>query len=314
MTELLIQNEKELFAPAVVDPIRLTRERRGYPSKLEFSVPKEATLGFSEGNPVRLKVDEDRTFLGYVWSKSRNKDGLIRIVAYDQLKYFTYKDTLVYQKKKASEVIRMLAADQNLKVGDLTDTKYIIAKRIQDNKTFFDIIYDALDLTLENTGKLFVLYDNFGRLELKELDEMKLDILLSADVACDYDYQSTLDNTFNQIKLIKENKESGKREVYIARDSGNIKKWGKLQYFDTIDEKTSGQNKANALLQLYNKPNRTLKFQGVLGDVRVRGGSLIYTDFNLGDTILKHYMMVERVTHLFSDNEHRMDLEIRGKI
>ena len=136
----------------------------------------------------------------------------------------------------------------------------------------------------------------------------------AGDRPCDYDYQSTLDNTFNQIKLIKENKESGKREVYIARDSGNIKKWGKLQYFDTIDEKTSGQNKANALLQLYNKPNRTLKFQGVLGDVRVRGGSLIYIDFNLGDTILKHYMMVKRVTHLFSDNEHRMDLEIRGKI
>ncbi len=314
MIELLIQNHQEVFAPSVVSPVRLSRERKGYPSKLEFTVPKSATKGFSEGNQVRLKVGEDNTFFGYVWTKSRSKEDLIRVVAYDQMKYLTYKDTIVYRKKKASELIKMLAADQNLKVGAIADTAYTIAQRIQDNKTLFDIIYDALDLTLENTGKLYVLYDNFGRLELKSIEDMKLDRLLHADIVSDYEYKSTLDETYNQIKLVKENKQSGKREVYIAKDSSNIQKWGKLQYFDTLDEKASGQNKANALLKLYNKVNRTLKFQGVLGDIRVRGGSLLFTDFNLGDLILKNYMMVERVTHYFYEREHRMDLEVRGKI
>lgn len=314
MIELLIQNNKEIFLPSVVEPIRLSHERRGYPSKLEFTVPKTATKSFFEGNQVRFRVDGENAFFGYVWSKNRNKDDLIRVVAYDQLKYFTYKDTIVYQKKKASEVLKMLAMDQNIKLGSIADTGYVIVKRIQDNKTFFDIIYDALDLTLENTGKLYILYDNFGRLELRNIEQMKLNILLHADIISDYDYKSTLDDVYNQVKLIKEDKQSGKREVYIAKDSSNIQKWGKLQYFDKIDEKTSGQNKADALLKLYNKPNRTLRFQGVLGDVRVRGGSLLFTDFNLGDLILKNYMMVERVTHYFSTSEHLMDLEMRGKI
>lgn len=47
----------------------------------------------------------------------------------------------------------------------------------------------------------------------------------------------------------------------MAKDSSNIEKWGVLQYFDTIDEKTNGAVKARALLDLYNQKTRSLEIK-----------------------------------------------------
>ena len=80
-----------------------------------------------------------------------------------------------------------------------------------------------------------------------------------------YDYESSIDSdTYNQIKLTYDNSETGKREIYMAKDSSNIEKWGVLQYFDTIDEKTNGAVKARALLDLYNQKTRSLQIKNAL--------------------------------------------------
>lgn len=314
MYNLLIQNNKEVFMPDILDGVNITWERKRGAGKIEFIVPKFATKSFEEGNQVSFSFGGKNSFLGYVWNKNRNKDDLIKVTCYDQMKYLTYKDTFLYMKKKASDVLKMVANDQGLKLGEVEDTKYIIEKRLMDNSSFFDIIYDALDLTFDNTGNVYTLYDDFGRLTLKSVKSMRLDIVIDADVLSDFDYSSTLEGTYNIVKLIKEDKKSGKREVYIEKSDSNIKKWGKLQYFDKIDEESDCKNKAKTLLKLYNRVNRILSFKDVLGDIRVRGGSLIYVNFYLGDIHLKQFMMVEKVTHKFNQNSHFMDLDVRGGI
>ena len=106
--------------------------------------------------------------------------------------------------------------------------------------------------------------------------------------------------------------DDGKRDVYISQDGNNINKWGVLQYFDTISEGENGKAKADALLSLYNQKARTLSVKNAFGDIRVRGGSMVVVQLDLGDTKINNLMIVEKCKHEFKNNEHFMDLTLRG--
>ena len=69
---------------------------------------------------------------------------------------------------------------------------------------------------------------------------------------------------------------------------------------------------ANSLLGLYNTKSRTLTVKNVLGDVRVRAGTLLPVVMDLGDMKISNYMLVEQAKHTFTDNSHFMDLKVRG--
>ena len=166
---------------------------------------------------------------------------------------------------------------------------------------------------LQNKGELFCLYDDFGKLTLKNTASMKLDILIDAETAENFDYTSTIDsNTYNQIKLTYDNEEAGVREVYMARDGSKINQWGILQYFEKLQKNENGQAKADALLSLYNKKTRNLKVDDCFGDVRCRAGSMPVVQLNLGDVKLSNYMLIEKATHTFKNNQHTMSLNLRG--
>lgn len=89
---------------------------------------------------------------------------------------------------------------------------------------------------------MYVLYDDFGQICLKNLERMKVGLIIDEETAQNFDYQSSIDtDTYNKVKLVYDNEKTGKREVYIAQDTSNMNKWGVLQYFDTIDEKQMEQ-------------------------------------------------------------------------
>lgn len=287
--------------------------RKGEPGKLTFSVVKDNIIDFQEGNHVRLTVDGVNLFYGFVFVKKRNKEGIISVTAYDQLRYLKNKETYLYTNKKASELLRMIAEDFRLQTGTIEDTKYVIPYRKEENNTLFDIIQSALDLTLQNQKNMFVLYDDFGKLTLKNIESMKINLFINEETGENFDYTSSIDEqTYNKIKLSYDNEDAGKREIYIAQDSANMNAWGVLQYFDTLKKGENGQVKADALLSLYNKKTRNLKLSNVLGDKRIRGGSMVIVNLHLGDMIVQNYMLVEKVKHTFKESEHWMDLTLRG--
>lgn len=313
LVQLLIQRGKKLYEPVIVDVIEWSTERKGVPGQLTFTVLKDETISFTEGNAVRLKVDDTNIFYGFVFSKQRDKDGTIKITAYDQLRYFKNKDTYMYKNKTASEVIKLLSSDFQLNVGEIEDTKYKIASRLEENTTLFDIVLNALDLTLQNKKEMFVLYDDFGKLTLKNISSMKVEILIDEETGENFDYTSSIDeNTYNKVKLTYDNDKTGKREVYIAKDSSHINSWGVLQYFDTLQENENGKEKANALLNLYNTKTRKLSIKNAFGDIRVRAGCMVYVRLYLGDLTVNSWMLVEKCKHSFGESEHFMDLTLRG--
>ena len=313
MINLYIQNGNKVYEPVVEGEIKLTTQRFGSPGTLTFNVVKDDDIAFSEGNQVMLKVDNVNVFFGFVFIKKRDKEQIIKVTAYDQLRYLKNKDTYVYTNKTANQFVSLIAKDFNLNAGTLENTGYRIPSRVEDNTSLFDMIQNALDLTLQNTGRMYVLYDDFGKLMLRSIANMRLNLLIDEETAENFDYTSSIDSdTYNRVKLIREDKETGKRDVYIVQDSKNINAWGVLQHFDTLKEGEHGKAKANALLSLYNSKTRKLSIKNQLGDARVRGGSMVVVKLNLGDVSLQNLMLVESCKHVFKNGEHFMDLDLRG--
>ena len=311
--ELLIQHGDKVFSPAVEEGITWATERKGCPGELQFKVVKDKTLDITEGDAVRFKFDDEKVFYGFIFKLKRDKGETISVTAYDQLRYFKNKDTYVYEKKTASQFLKMIAADYNLQTGTIEDTGYKIPSRVEENTTLFDMVQNALDLTLENQKYMYILYDDFGKIALKGLDDMKLNLLIDEETGENYDYDSSIDSqTFNKIKLTYDNEKTGKREVYIAQDSKNINQWGVLQHFDTLQEGENGKAKADALLSLYNKKTRNLSIKNAFGDVRVRAGSLVVVMLDLGDVKVESFMLVEKCKHEFRESQHFMNLTLRG--
>jgi hypothetical protein len=318
--ELLVSSAdgKKLYQPAVQEGIEWTTERRSVPGKLTFKVVRDSRLSFTEGSAVRLKVNGKKVFYGFVFTQKRDRDQIITVTAYDQLRYLNNKDTYKYENKTASQFLKMLASDFSLQTGVIEDTKFVIASRLEENTSLFDMVENALDLTLQNNREMFVLYDDFGKLALRNISSMYVVkngkyLVIDEETGENYDYTSSIDSdTYNKVKLTYDNSDTLKREVYIAQDSANMNKWGILQYFDTLSEGENGQAKADALLKLYNQKTRNLKITNAFGDTRVRAGSMVAVMMNLGDVKLCNFMMVEKARHTFKKDQHFMDLTLRG--
>lgn len=315
VAQILIQHGNKIYYPAVEDGISLEWSRKGNPGKLKFNIVKDDIINFQEGDPVKFSVDGTDMFYGFVFTRAHSSSTpyLIEVTAYDQLRYFKNKDTYNFINKTATEILRMIAKDFQLRTGSLEDTVYKIKSLAEDNASLFDMIQDALDETLQSKTQLYVLYDKVGALTLQNIENMKLNLLIDADTTGSYSYTSSIDNqTYNQVKITYEDSESGKRSIYIAKDSAHINEWGLLQYTDTVEIPSSGALKAEALLKLYNNKTRKLTVSDVLGDLRVRAGCSVVCKLNLGDINLQSFLMVEKVTHTFKDNEHTMSMNLRG--
>lgn len=310
--QLFIQN-KRLYAPVSVGEIEWNTERSGSPGKLTFTILRENKLQFLEGNSVWLFVGGKSVFTGYLFSQSRDQGVEIKWTAYDQIRYLQNKDTILYKNKTASELIKMISGITKCALGNIENTKHVIDKKLEDDVSYLDMILNALDVTLISKKKMYVLYDQAGKLQLQDIEKMTLDLLIDEQTGESYSYSSSIDSeTYNKIKLVYENEESGTWDVISVKDETNISKWGLLQYFEKIDSVIGAKEKANNLLSLYNRKVKNLSISGVLGDIRARAGASVIVSLNLGDSKLMNYMIIEKAKHVFEGNLHTMDLTLRG--
>ena len=152
-------------------------------------VLKDDVLDFSEGSAVRLKENGDEVFFGFVFKQQRAKEQIITVTAYDQLRYLKNKDTIVYENnplllledrllfqvhsqsiiqrsfehtpflscrdcQDLPRINQVRVSPYHAFVGVLENTNYIIESRVEENTSLFEMIQNALDLTLQNTGEM----------------------------------------------------------------------------------------------------------------------------------------------------------------
>lgn len=309
----IINHDGKIMFPVVSGTVNLESCRRGSPGKLSFSVLKTAELDFLNGAQVVLKSRGIEMFYGFVFEKEKGKDDTIKVTAYDQMRYFKNKDCYVYENKTAAELVKMIADDHNLVCGALADTGYKIPLRVEDNATLFDIVQNAFDQTLYQTGEMFVLYDDFGKLCIKNPKDWIFDLVIDEETALNYTYQASInDDVYSRIKLYYDNEETGEREVYIHNNEEKINRWGVLQMCDSIDDGEDGASKAALLAALYGQESRSLEIKDAFGSPLIRGGCSVCVMLNVGERIINHFMLVESVKHKFSGGNHRMDLTLLG--
>ena len=314
---LTIQSNGRVFEPPVEEGVKIEWERTGSPGKLTFTTVKigsgsNTTMGFNEGDQVCFYYDNKLIFVGYVFTKKRDREHRIEVTCYDQIRYLKNKYTYVFEKKTATQIINSLCADFGLRTGSMDNTGYVIPVIAEENKAALDIILDVLEETLTNTGNMFVLFDDAGKLQVKNCANMVSNKLITDDSAENFDYSSTIDDeTYNNIVLYYKG-EDEKIQIFTASNSSSISKWGMLRYFEEVKNPTIGQNKADSLLRLYNRKTRELKVNGAVGDISVRGGTLIPVRLDLGDVSTNNFMVVEKVTHNFENDHYTMDLTLEG--
>ena len=324
--------------PVVTESIIWRTKRKGQPSTLEFTCVKDELLGFQEGSEVKFLYGDKEVFSGYVFEKSRNKDQHITVKCYDRMRYFKTKYSHVFVNLRADEIIKRIAEDLQLKISSdgLSNTGYIIPKLAQSDVSFFDMAQTALELTTQATGIVYTLYDDFGSLCLKPIDDMVTDYLLDAEVAEDFDYTTSIDsNTYNAILVRVEGKGENENPDYVfvydetKKDTNGkvihqstLASWGLLQYETESTTKELAYQKAKSLLKMHNRVTCSVGVNGALGDINVRGGSGIYIDLSFGDghgnfkakvennTISYRKMLVDEVTHTFENGHHTMDLTL----
>lgn len=324
--ELLVQDSETGRINEIselVDTITWSTYLVDQPGKLTFSfLDGEAKLQVPEGSRVSFKVNGQGVFFGFVFKTELTQEEMIAVTAYDQMRYLKNKDTYVISGMTASQLFSKACADFKLKHRVLDQSDYVLPSSVEDNKAIMEMIQRGINLTLVNKGLWYIVRDNFGTLEFSALNRLKTNVVIGdASSLESYSFTSSIDDdTFTQVKLTKENKDTSKREVYIVKDSSTIAKWGTLQYFEKMDENANAaqiQQRADMILRLKNRKTKSLKLSNVLGDVRVFAGSGVVLSIqklaNKGVDLNKYFMVTE-ATHSFQNDLHTMSLGMQVSV
>lgn len=316
--EILIDNRKGEVFDIPVKSFEWKTERIGKASQFEIEMYNSDPLKFpvESGAIVRAVEGDFKIFYGYVFEDGIKKSGDLTVKAYDQLRYLKNQDTYVMPTSTATAAIKRIAGMLNLKTGTLDDTVYKVPGIVEDDKEAFDVVSKFLDSTLIATNRNFVLYDNFGELHLRDIYKLVIpadDFYIGEEsLLYDYEYTKSIDKeTYNRIKFVQDNEETGKRETYIAQDSASIAKWGLLQKFEKADENmTSAQIKdlVQRSITAYNRETKTLELS-CLGNWKVRAGRMVYLFLEALD--IKAYVMIDECTHSWDEGVHTMQLKVK---
>lgn len=225
--ELIVMHDrKDMYLIDPQDGVTLDRSPDLAPAKLSFKVFKDKVLNIEEGDLVNFKVNGKLVFVGYIFEKKRSKDNFIEVTAYDQCKYLKSEGYYVFDgKKTASELIKALAEDLAIKVGDITPTTYKIGY-IYDGKTYQDIILDMLKQTSIYSPAIPVMKplkkqtdSNFTGPNGTYYEQNDIDYLTSHG----YKQEDALTELAKSPKYKKQDEEMKERKpVYIAYDDNGL--------------------------------------------------------------------------------------------
>ena len=303
------------YAP-ITEKVTYTTNRKLSAGELNFTYIQKVPVNMAEGAKVQFYVNGRGIFEGYVFTIEQDRQGIVEVTAYDQLRYLKTNESYAFIGKTLGEIIQQIATDMQLQTGTLENTGYVIPMLTKEDTQCLDIIDYALGLTQYNTGKTYSLFDDFGKISLREAGSLLCaEIIGNRSLLTDYTFKSDIDSdTYNQIKLVRPNKETGQGDVYIFNDSSTIGKWGLLQKYEKVDENLNEaqiSEQGNIMMAYY---DRVLKDVSVdcIGIPGLRAGGMVTLKIRDIPELRSGYrLLLDKVKHKFSTGEHTMSFEAK---
>lgn len=282
-------------------------ERNGKPSQIRFWTPILDPVP-DLGSPVQMQIDDQPVFTGFIFSVEQSSTHQC-VLAYDQIRYLLFKDSYILEQKSASQIVSLICADMGLRIGSIESTGFLM-DLVFEEKKLIDMINEALQRTLENTGVSYVLWDDQGSLCLNRQNSLQSGVAIEKGCTLiRFAHQSSIDSdTYNRIKLAQKDKKKSVYTVKTVQDDQSVGKWGNLQYYDRVDEKlTSAQISAQAasLLQQKNRATQSLTLEAI-GEPNCRAGFLLSVDLGSGIQSCR----IDRAVHQLEGARYTMTIEV----
>ncbi|WP_257153586.1 XkdQ/YqbQ family protein [Priestia megaterium] len=266
---------------------------------------------FKLGRRIRIVMDKTELFQGIIFGYEINDNGETAITAYDANHYLTKNsDSLRFDNKKASDIVKYICKRYGIKTGKITDTRYVIPKLILRDKTLWDIIVIALTETFKKNGKQFTLQSRGGYLHLVERREQLTRMYIEdGKNLLGATYSSNIDDTKTQVHLTGGDEEKPISAFAVDTEAKNV--YGIMQHYEHVSEVTDTkklQALAKSMLPKINKPEQEFNIEA-LGIPQVISGSSILVRESMTGISGAFYVVTD--THNFQpDGYHTMSLTL----
>ena len=310
--KIFFEGENSVHQAVACGEISLEYNIRNSPGVLKFNCLIDENCLINHGDVVSFQYKGNKMFLGYVFETRLSSKDVMSVLCYDQLRYLKNKGIISYYYKKYSEVVRMIGNSFKLNLGQIDDTGHIIGQRIE-NASLFDILGNAQDETERITGRKFVLFDDYGKLSLREWDKLVVPIVLDSTNVGSFEYIKSIDkDVFTKISVTRNNDYTDSN-IVVAENIENQRKWGVLTHIQSEKSITPTQMHeiANRILKEHSQKKKTLVLGNCLGDCAVRGGSSLVVTLDIGNEKVDELMLVTSVKHKFKAGFHSMDLSLK---
>lgn len=312
--KVYIKSKLTVYDVPVVDEALIEKEEF-CASRFTFYVLKDGVISFNQGDAVSVKYDGDGIFYGYVFSKMRDKEGLMKVVCYDQMRYMKNRRSYTRGRMTLDEVVRKIAQECALRLGEVDKCTALLPSVAADNVSLLDVVKKACKETKRLSGKQFIFYDEFGYLNLKNEDELISDVLIDASQAENFVYSDTIDNNvYNTIQIYSDTKRLNLREITTLSDKETMALWGTLILTKKAADPLKAYEEGKNLLDEYNRINREIVIKTIKGDKRFIPGCSVHLQMSMGDLVFDGYVRIRKAVHRFKNNFYSADIYVDGSV
>ena len=310
----------------VVSNVEYYTDITGQPGHLSFLINKDPNkvikFEWKDGVPnvgdeVFFANGDTLIFNCFVFIVGTDSEGVMRVTAYDQMRYLNNEDTFVAPAGTASDLFNTICARAYIASDQyrvVTASRFQMPSKVQLMKSYYDIMEDAINDTLIGEGRAYYLIDRAGVLEFNLIGNDVSNVVIGeGSLLTGYRYEKDIDaGTYNKVVVVQGSEEAGYTKAAVVQDEASILKWGVLQAMLSAPEEYSDvqiQEYANTYLTVTNKPTTDLTLSAI-GDDSIIAGTLFR--FKLPSVGVEgRWMYAESCVHTYDADVHLMELTVK---